>query len=114
MCWVQELTQHLAGGAAYHIARKQIPSKGGQRVAGLKLEMFIFDPFERADRTALVEVGGEGGKGGGEGGGEAQGEGCLPSLPFQGGGGGWKDKEPVGSCTPPPRLSPPAPATPAG
>lgn len=48
--------KHLEGGAAYHIARKQIPCKGGAKVAGLKLEMFIFDPFTRAERTTLFEV----------------------------------------------------------
>ncbi len=43
------------GSAAYHIARKKIPSKDGP-VAGVKLELFIFDPFPIASSFALLEV----------------------------------------------------------
>lgn len=40
----------------YHVARKKIPSVDGP-VAGVKLELFIFDTFDMAgERTALVEV----------------------------------------------------------
>eukprot|EP00967_Tisochrysis_lutea_P111528 scaffold175508_cov22-Tisochrysis_lutea.AAC.1 len=46
---------HLAQGTAYHIARKQIPSKDGP-VQGIKLELFIFDPFPIANKVALMEV----------------------------------------------------------
>jgi UDP-N-acetylglucosamine/UDP-N-acetylgalactosamine diphosphorylase len=48
---------HLAGGSAYHVARKRIPSREGP-VPGIKLELFIFDPFPLAATTALYEVGG--------------------------------------------------------
>lgn len=48
-------TQLEKAGAAYHIARKSIPSKAGP-VAGIKLELFIFDTFPMAQKTALVEV----------------------------------------------------------
>ena len=49
--------QALSGpGAAYHIARKAIPSKGGAKVPGVKLEMFIFDPFHTAGKTTLFEA----------------------------------------------------------
>lgn len=48
----------LAEGAAYHVARKKIPCRGapGAGVAGVKLELFIFDTFPSAERFALMEV----------------------------------------------------------
>jgi len=56
--WLAATVRALSGpGAAYHIARKAIPSKGGDKVAGVKLEMFIFDPFHTAEKTTLFEVG---------------------------------------------------------
>lgn len=55
--WLERTVSALCGpGAAYHVARKAIPSKSGEKVAGVKLEMFIFDPFRTADRTTLFEV----------------------------------------------------------
>jgi len=53
--WLQKVHAHLAQGTAYHIARKQIPSKDGP-VQGIKLELFIFDPFPIANKVALMEV----------------------------------------------------------
>lgn len=55
--WLTAAAAHLRTAAVYHIAHKQIPSKGGVKVPGLKLEMFIFDPFDTADNTTLYEVG---------------------------------------------------------
>lgn len=55
--WLVAAAQHLRTAAVYHIAHKQIPAKGGVKVPGLKLEMFIFDPFHTADKTTLFEVG---------------------------------------------------------
>lgn len=46
----------LAEGAAYHVARKKIPSRTGVSLAGIKLELFIFDTFPSAQRFALMEV----------------------------------------------------------
>ena len=54
--WLKAAAQHLRSAAVYHIAHKQIPAKGGVKVPGLKLEMFIFDPFCTADKTTLLEV----------------------------------------------------------
>ncbi len=54
--WLVAAAQHLRTAAVYHIAHKQIPAKGGVKVPGLKLEMFIFDPFHTADKTTLFEV----------------------------------------------------------
>jgi hypothetical protein len=54
--WLKAAAQHLRRAAVYHIAHKQIPAKGGVKVPGLKLEMFIFDPFCTADKTTLLEV----------------------------------------------------------
>ncbi|KAL6761172.1 nucleotide-diphospho-sugar transferase [Haematococcus lacustris] len=53
--WLQQLQEHLAKGTAYHVAHKVIPSIDGP-VQGIKLEMFIFDPFPTAHTVALVEV----------------------------------------------------------
>jgi len=55
--WLTKAAQHLRTAAVYHIAHKQIPAKGGVKVPGLKLEMFIFDPFHTAETTTLYEVG---------------------------------------------------------
>lgn len=47
------------GGAivpSYHVAQKTIPSKDGPVAGGVKLELFIFDAFPLAARTALLEV----------------------------------------------------------
>jgi hypothetical protein len=54
--WLTAAAAHLRTAAVYHIAHKQIPSKGG-KVPGLKLEMFIFDPFHTANKVTLYEVG---------------------------------------------------------
>lgn len=54
--WLKAAAQHLRTAAVYHIAHKQIPAKGGVKVPGLKLEMFIFDPFHTAEKTTLFEV----------------------------------------------------------
>jgi UDP-N-acetylglucosamine/UDP-N-acetylgalactosamine diphosphorylase len=54
--WLASAADALAAAGAYHIARKQIPSKGGLKVPGIKLEMFIFDPFHSAETTLLMEV----------------------------------------------------------
>lgn len=56
--WLVQAADSLAQAAAYHIANKQIPAKGGGKVPGIKLEMFIFDPFHTAETVTLVEVGG--------------------------------------------------------
>jgi UDP-N-acetylglucosamine/UDP-N-acetylgalactosamine diphosphorylase len=56
LTWLKAAAQHLRNAAVYHIAHKQIPAKGGVTVPGLKLEMFIFDPFHTADKTTLFEV----------------------------------------------------------
>ncbi len=42
-----QVRTHLREGAAYHVAKKKIPSKDGP-VAGIKLELFIFDTFPLA------------------------------------------------------------------
>jgi UDP-N-acetylglucosamine/UDP-N-acetylgalactosamine diphosphorylase len=54
--WLQSAVQQLEQAAAYHIANKQIPEKGGGKVPGVKLEMFIFDPFHSAKDVTLFEV----------------------------------------------------------
>ncbi|KAJ9534355.1 hypothetical protein QJQ45_016058, partial [Haematococcus lacustris] len=54
--WLQQLQEHLAKGTAYHVAHKVIPSIDGPVQVGIKLEMFIFDPFPTAHTVALVEV----------------------------------------------------------
>ena len=59
VAWLASAADALAAAGAYHIARKQIPSKGGVKVAGVKLEMFIFDPFHTAKAVTLMEVRGE-------------------------------------------------------
>jgi UDP-N-acetylglucosamine/UDP-N-acetylgalactosamine diphosphorylase len=56
LSWLKAAAQHLRTAAVYHIAHKQIPAKGGVKVPGLKLEMFIFDPFHTAEKTTLFEV----------------------------------------------------------
>lgn len=54
--WLKAAADHLRTAAVYHIANKNIPAMGGVKVPGLKLEMFIFDPFHTAERTTLYEV----------------------------------------------------------
>ncbi|KAF6255283.1 nucleotide-diphospho-sugar transferase [Scenedesmus sp. NREL 46B-D3] len=54
--WLQSAVQQLQQAAAYHIAHKQIPERGGGKVPGVKLEMFIFDPFCSAKDVTLFEV----------------------------------------------------------
>ncbi|KAI8462664.1 MAG: nucleotide-diphospho-sugar transferase [Monoraphidium minutum] len=55
--WLEATVKALSGpGAAYHVARKAIPSKTGAKIPGVKLEMFIFDPFHTAEATTLFEV----------------------------------------------------------
>jgi UDP-N-acetylglucosamine/UDP-N-acetylgalactosamine diphosphorylase len=54
--WLQAAAQQLQQAAAYHIAHKQIPESRGGKVAGVKLEMFIFDPFHSAKDVTLFEV----------------------------------------------------------
>ncbi|KAG2490778.1 hypothetical protein HYH03_010701 [Edaphochlamys debaryana] len=56
--WLKKIAAELlaGGGSPYHVARKKIPSVSGP-VAGVKLELFIFDTFGMAAAsTALVEV----------------------------------------------------------
>ena len=53
--WLEAVAGRLSGEGRYHLARKQIPSLGG-KVAGVKLELFIFDAFPWAEHTALLEV----------------------------------------------------------
>lgn len=53
--WLESVAGSLAQGGRYHIAKKQIPSVDG-KVSGIKLELFIFDTFPSAERTALWEV----------------------------------------------------------
>eukprot|EP00195_Chlamydomonas_chlamydogama_P005792 CAMPEP_0202904818 /NCGR_PEP_ID=MMETSP1392-20130828/31237_1 /ASSEMBLY_ACC=CAM_ASM_000868 /TAXON_ID=225041 /ORGANISM="Chlamydomonas chlamydogama, Strain SAG 11-48b" /LENGTH=471 /DNA_ID=CAMNT_0049592643 /DNA_START=73 /DNA_END=1488 /DNA_ORIENTATION=- len=55
--WLLQVHSKIKQGSAYHVARKQIPSMSGP-VAGIKLELFIFDTFPLADkeRVVLVEV----------------------------------------------------------
>lgn len=53
--WLEAVSGRLADMGRYHIARKKIASKDGP-VAGVKLELFIFDTFPLADSTALFEV----------------------------------------------------------
>ncbi|KAG1673574.1 hypothetical protein FOA52_003874 [Chlamydomonas sp. UWO 241] len=57
VAWLSRVAQSLAAGAAYHVARKNIPSKDGP-VSGIKLELFIFDTFGMAapGAVALMEV----------------------------------------------------------
>lgn len=50
---IQRLKHHAA--CRYHLARKQIPSLHGP-AAGVKLELFIFDPFPLTTAFALLEV----------------------------------------------------------
>jgi UDP-N-acetylglucosamine/UDP-N-acetylgalactosamine diphosphorylase len=54
--WLATAAEGLAAAATYHIAHKQIPSVGGVKLPGVKLEMFIFDPFNTADKVTLYEV----------------------------------------------------------
>ncbi|KAF6252139.1 nucleotide-diphospho-sugar transferase [Scenedesmus sp. NREL 46B-D3] len=54
--WLQSAVQQLQQAAAYHIAHKQIPERGGGKVPGVKLEVFIFDPFCSAKDVTLFEV----------------------------------------------------------
>lgn len=54
--WLEAAAQQLQAAAAYHIAAKQIPEKRGGKVPGVKLEMFIFDPFHSAKDVTLFEV----------------------------------------------------------
>ncbi|PRW59645.1 UDP-N-acetylglucosamine diphosphorylase 2-like isoform B [Chlorella sorokiniana] len=53
--WLEAVSGRLADMGRYHIARKKILSTDGP-VAGVKLELFIFDTFPLADSTALLEV----------------------------------------------------------
>lgn len=53
--WLEGVADRLAAEGRYHIARKTIPTAAGP-VAGVKLELFIFDTFPWAQRTALLEV----------------------------------------------------------
>lgn len=53
--WLETVADRLAAEGRYHVARKQIPSIDG-KVPGVKLELFIFDTFPMADKTALMEV----------------------------------------------------------
>lgn len=53
--WLEAVSGRLADMGRYHIARKKIPSMDGP-VAGIKLELFIFDTFPLASSTALFEV----------------------------------------------------------
>ncbi|MEW5303686.1 MAG: hypothetical protein WDW36_006355 [Sanguina aurantia] len=55
--WLHTVVERLASGSApYHVAHKRIPSLGGA-VAGVKLELFIFDVFPFAgSEVAVVEV----------------------------------------------------------
>jgi hypothetical protein len=55
VAWLEEVAGKLQQGAAYHVARKAIPSKDGP-VRGVKLELFIFDTFPMASKVALLEV----------------------------------------------------------
>lgn len=54
--WLQQVVHQLSAGAVYHVAHKKIPAKGDVLVPGVKLEMFIFDPFYMAVRHNLFEV----------------------------------------------------------
>lgn len=53
--WLETVADRLVEEGKYHVARKQIPSIHG-KVAGVKLELFIFDTFSMANETALMEV----------------------------------------------------------
>ena len=53
--WLEEVADRLAAEGRYHVAKKQIPSVDG-KVPGVKLELFIFDTFKMAEKTALMEV----------------------------------------------------------
>ncbi|EFN54432.1 hypothetical protein CHLNCDRAFT_31829 [Chlorella variabilis] len=53
--WLEGVSDKLAEMGRYHVARKKIPSLDGP-VAGVKLELFIFDTFPLAASTALFEV----------------------------------------------------------
>eukprot|EP00879_Flechtneria_rotunda_P014409 GHRR01015056.1.p1 GENE.GHRR01015056.1~~GHRR01015056.1.p1 ORF type:complete len:409 (+),score=142.06 GHRR01015056.1:496-1722(+) len=54
--WLVSAAEQLSAAAKYHIANKQIHAKAGTKVPGIKLEMFIFDPFHTAEKTILFEV----------------------------------------------------------
>ena len=53
--WLKNVSSHLLSGGDYHVAKKKIPSMG-KRVDGIKLELFIFDPFPLADEWGLMEI----------------------------------------------------------
>ena len=44
--FVQDLVDNHLDSLPYHIAKKDIPSVGGTKVPGVKLEAFIFDVFQ--------------------------------------------------------------------
>lgn len=54
--WLQSVSKTLSEEGTYHVAKKNIPSIGGTKVSGIKLELFIFDTFGMADRWGLMEV----------------------------------------------------------
>ncbi|KAH7618870.1 putative UDP-N-acetylglucosamine diphosphorylase 2 [Nannochloris sp. 'desiccata'] len=53
--WLEMVADRLAAEGKFHVAKKQIPSIHG-KVPGVKLELFIFDTFSMAEKTALMEV----------------------------------------------------------
>lgn len=53
--WLQQMADAISESGRYHVAHKKIPSKNGP-VAGIKLELFIFDAFPKAKKVALMEV----------------------------------------------------------
>ncbi|KAK9823478.1 hypothetical protein WJX72_003019 [[Myrmecia] bisecta] len=53
--FLRSVTGELHAAGRYHVAKKAIQSKDGP-VKGIKLELFIFDTFPLAPKTALLEV----------------------------------------------------------
>jgi len=53
--FLKKVAEQFERTGVYHVARKNIPSVAGT-VPGVKLELFIFDAFQLADKFALLEV----------------------------------------------------------
>lgn len=54
--WLRSVSKALSEAGTYHIAKKNIPSIGGSKIPGVKLELFIFDTFGMANQWGLMEV----------------------------------------------------------
>ncbi|CAG9462232.1 unnamed protein product [Pedinophyceae sp. YPF-701] len=54
--FLESTAKAMRATPTYHVARKKIPCVGGDKVDGIKLEQFIFDPFPSAGKCVLFEV----------------------------------------------------------